>query len=166
MESDVSAPIEDPEEVFEIIASSIGYTFSLEELIRTIEGVFVNRPIYIKRIQLPPHITGRTYNLRDAVVIQLNASLDRDHAQCVCCHEIGHIVFNHVEPTELSLQEFITEFESGRIDQIPTIYRQHKTVFDHPWEQIAEDIGVLFIEAIERWESTLPDLAQDIYGID
>ena len=166
MESDVSEPIDDPEEVFEIITSSIGDTFLLEELVRTIERVFVNCPIQIQYINLPPHITGRTYNLRDAVVIQLNANLDRDHAQCVCCHEIGHIVFNHVEPIDISFEDFSIEFEAGQIDKMPTVYRQYKTVFDHPWEQIAEDIGVLFIEAIERWESTLPDIAQDIYGID
>ena len=164
METDSFFPVDDPLEVIGIIKESLGDAFSIEELLWVIESVFVLNRIAIQRVILPPDKTGRIFKLRDAVVIQINNKLDRDHAQCVFCHELGHVIFNHVCETAIGYDDFMGLFHAGRIEDLAVAYRDHSNIFDDPQERAAEDLALLLIECIERWEKSLPEIAHDIFG--
>jgi hypothetical protein len=149
--------------VYEVVVASLSHAFSFNELLRVLERVFTQKTIVVVRATLPIDTTGRTYHLTDVILIQINADIDDNHALLVSLHEIGHILFNHVQKTDLTYREFALAEQAGRISDLPVVHRKLATLYDKPQEHAAEAIADLFIECVTNYETSMPLLAQDLY---
>jgi hypothetical protein len=161
--SNAQAEIED---VFGMVQTVMGDTFSVEELL-TFVRLFRRRPLYFRAFRTPPEWNnlewrGMCFAAADQDVILVQADQGDLLFYDTLGHESGHLLANHVRTLDLTLEQLI-----HNPDEILRQFHlsEHKTPLDEI-ESVADELGIRFAECLMRHACLMPDVSLELYGID